>query len=287
MAKVKKPNSIGGPFAWRTIEMLKSPAMRIISLSARRALDRIEIELATHGGKDNGELPVTKSNFEDYGIQHNAIAPALRELEAVGFIKVTTRGRAGNGAYHHPNLFRLTYRPTGTAAPTDDWRAITSIDDAVAAVRASRKSPGPPKKPRYRKPAPGKRSPAAETAIPAVPKTGSGNKHFPVPETGTAPVPETGTGTSTGNRYTGTQITGTGNRYTYLDNLSSRPGQAGSGDGQGSSQQAPEPADDEVVLPGCWNGKNFGTSGAAKGSPPAAAGARVIVFPASLGSCRQ
>jgi hypothetical protein len=45
-------------FSWRTIRMLRSPAYRILSLSARRCLDRIEIELARHGGQDNGNLPV-------------------------------------------------------------------------------------------------------------------------------------------------------------------------------------------------------------------------------------
>jgi hypothetical protein len=65
--KRKKPNSIGGQFAPRLIEMLESPAYRALSLSARRALERIEIELAQHGGKDNGSLPVTYDDFQRYG----------------------------------------------------------------------------------------------------------------------------------------------------------------------------------------------------------------------------
>ena len=41
---------ISGQFAWRLIEMLLSPAWRVLNLSERRALDRIEIELAAHAG---------------------------------------------------------------------------------------------------------------------------------------------------------------------------------------------------------------------------------------------
>ena len=67
--KRKKPNSIGGQFAPRLIEMLESPAYRALSLSARRVLERIEIELAQHGGQDNGGLPVTYDDFERYGIR--------------------------------------------------------------------------------------------------------------------------------------------------------------------------------------------------------------------------
>ena len=48
--KREKQNSIGGQFAPRLIEMLESPAYRALSLSGRRVLERIEIELAQHGG---------------------------------------------------------------------------------------------------------------------------------------------------------------------------------------------------------------------------------------------
>ena len=64
------------------IEMLESPAYRALSLSAHRVMARIEIELAHHGGNDNGHLPVTKQNFVDYGVHHDGVAPAIRELEA-------------------------------------------------------------------------------------------------------------------------------------------------------------------------------------------------------------
>ena len=64
--------------------MLESPTFRELSLSARRVLDRLEIELAHHGGMDNGRLPVTYDDFQRYGIDRNAIAPAILELIAPG-----------------------------------------------------------------------------------------------------------------------------------------------------------------------------------------------------------
>ena len=51
MKKGKGPQ-ITGAFAPRTIAMLGSPAMRVLGIAPRRILDRIEIELGRHGGKD-------------------------------------------------------------------------------------------------------------------------------------------------------------------------------------------------------------------------------------------
>ena len=39
---------ISGQWSWRTIEMMESPAFRVLSHSAHRILDRLEIELAHH-----------------------------------------------------------------------------------------------------------------------------------------------------------------------------------------------------------------------------------------------
>src|SRR5215210_2323525 len=103
-------NSILGQFAPRTIEMLESAAYRVLTLSAHRVLARLEIELAHHGGNDNGKLPCTFADFEAYGIDRHAIAPALREVVVLGFVEVTERGSAGNREFRSPSLYRLTYR---------------------------------------------------------------------------------------------------------------------------------------------------------------------------------
>jgi hypothetical protein len=131
--------SIGGQFAPHTIAMLRSPAWRALSLSARRVLDRIEIELADHGGTDNGKLPVTYENFVRYGIERHAIRPAIREVIALGFIEITEAGRAGNAEWRKPNLFRLTYRNT-KYAPTNEWEKITE-EQAELIARTARIAP--------------------------------------------------------------------------------------------------------------------------------------------------
>jgi hypothetical protein len=139
----RRRNQISGTFSARLIEMLESFAYRVLSLSARRVLDRIEIEHAHHGGADNGELPVTFEHFEEYGMDRHAIAPALRELEALGFIEVTERGCAGNAESRHASLYRLTYRASEgiLSDGSHEWRRIATIDEARKIADTARKTP--------------------------------------------------------------------------------------------------------------------------------------------------
>ena len=134
----RRRNKIGGQFAWRLTVMLESPAYRVLSLSAHRVLDRLEIELGHHGGNDNGALPVTYTDFEQFGIHRHAIAPAIREVVALGFVEITEKGKAGNAEFRAPNKFRLTYRHTDKTDPTDDWRKIQTADDALMIANAAR-----------------------------------------------------------------------------------------------------------------------------------------------------
>ncbi len=78
------------PFSWRSIEMQRSPAYRALSLSARKVLDRLEIEFAQHGNNplENGSLPCTYEHFKEYGIGENQVGPAIKEVVALGFIRV-------------------------------------------------------------------------------------------------------------------------------------------------------------------------------------------------------
>jgi hypothetical protein len=125
-----------GPFSYRPVAMMDSPAYRALSLSGHRVLSRIEIEHARHGGKDNGKLPVTFEQFEECTDRHS-ISPAQREVEALGFVKIK-RGKAGNGDWRRPSLFCLTYRPCRGAEPTDDWRHIKTDADAQRIARKAR-----------------------------------------------------------------------------------------------------------------------------------------------------
>jgi hypothetical protein len=137
----KRRNRISGQFSPRLIEMLDSPAYRTLSLSEHRVISRIEIELASHGGNDNGRLPVTKQDFLDYGVSHDQVAPAIREAEALGFIRVMERGRGGNAEHRRPNLFRLTFaqdRDSHREPPTHDWRRIKTFEEALEIAQTAR-----------------------------------------------------------------------------------------------------------------------------------------------------
>ena len=138
---MKRRNSISGQFAARLIEMLESPAYRVLSQSGHMVLARIEIELASHGGNDNGRLPVTTENFVQYGMHRTSVAPALREAEALGFIRITERGHGGNAEYRSPNRFYLTYalaRDSRSHPPTHEWRRNKTLQEANEIARTAR-----------------------------------------------------------------------------------------------------------------------------------------------------
>jgi hypothetical protein len=138
---MRRRNSINGQFAARRIEMLESPAYRVLSRSGHMVIARIEIELAHHGGNDNGRLPVTTENFVQYGMHRTSVAPAIREAEALGFIQITERGHGGNAEYRSPNRFYLTYAHTNDSKrrpPTDEWRRIKTLQEANQIARSAR-----------------------------------------------------------------------------------------------------------------------------------------------------
>ena len=54
------------------------------------------VALCPVAARASGKLPITFEQFEEYGMDRDAIAPALRELEALGLIEITERGCAGN-----------------------------------------------------------------------------------------------------------------------------------------------------------------------------------------------
>ncbi|RWL45282.1 MAG: hypothetical protein EOR60_15160 [Mesorhizobium sp.] len=136
----KRKTVIGGQFAWQLVEMKESPAWRVLSQSGHRVIDRLEIEIGRHGGNDNGKLPTTYDQFEQYGIHRHAIGPAIREVVALGFVEITVEGRAGNAEWRRPNLFRLTYRHTDLTNPTDEWRKIETIEEAEQIAAAARRA---------------------------------------------------------------------------------------------------------------------------------------------------
>ena len=147
----RRRTTIDQQFIAYTVPMLQSPAFRLLSLSARRLLNRIELEHAHHGGMDNGKLPVTYDDFVAYGIHRHSVAPAIRECEALGFIEITERGHAGNADFRSCHKFRLTYIYAGPT-PTNEWQRIKTDEEAATIAKAAR---APIKRPRKnRKPVP-------------------------------------------------------------------------------------------------------------------------------------
>jgi hypothetical protein len=124
-SKPPKPGTIIGQFIAHRVAMLESDAWARLPLAARRMLDRLEIEHAHHGGKENGNLICTYRDFEMFGIRRPSIAPAIRLLEEVALVEVTHKGRGGNADFRDPSRYRLTYLPTGKRAPTDEWENYT------------------------------------------------------------------------------------------------------------------------------------------------------------------
>jgi hypothetical protein len=136
---------IPAPFCWRSLEMMQSFAYRVLSLSARRTMDRLEIEFEfkKRNPQANGFLRCTYNDFVEYGVERNAIAPAVRELVALGFVEVTRKGSAGNAEHRQPTLFLLTYRHAGSDYMLKDgWRRIKSFKEAEAVAKAARAKRG-------------------------------------------------------------------------------------------------------------------------------------------------
>jgi hypothetical protein len=188
MSTKRKNNIHAQQWYWHGREMLESPAWCELSLSARRFLDRLHLEFMAHAGKNNGRLPITYDQLVEYGLHRHAIAPAIRELEALGFIEITQRGKASAGEHRHPNYFRLTDRPTKAEPATDDWKRIKTAEIARTIARAARQASAKPSKRPHQKSFSQCRKPSLEP----VTETITGTAKFPVMETiTTSPVMET------------------------------------------------------------------------------------------------
>jgi hypothetical protein len=136
----RRPATIGGQFVPRLIEMIESPAFRALSLSGHRVLARLEIEHGHHGGLENGRLAVTYADFERYGMERKSIAPALREVQALGFVRITERGRPSRSDFgRRPNYFELTYiHGNHGEDPTHEWKRHKTLDEAIQVAQQAR-----------------------------------------------------------------------------------------------------------------------------------------------------
>ena len=146
MAKTKRRSLVAGQWVSRPRQLVDSPVMAVLSQSGFRALNRIESEQLAHGGAENGKLPVTYADFERCGIHKDAVAPALRELEALGLIETTRKGYGGGSAeIRAPSWYRLTYITAWNAGRADEtgtheYLKFKNREQAEAAAKAARKA---------------------------------------------------------------------------------------------------------------------------------------------------
>jgi hypothetical protein len=125
--------------------MLRSPALQALSGSARSVIDRLCLEHLAQGRADNGALMVTHRQFVAFGLSKNAVAPAIREAVALGWISVVKQGIGGNANESRESIFRLTWLPTADAEATNEWMKFKSQAEANTASTAARSA----KDPRY------------------------------------------------------------------------------------------------------------------------------------------
>lgn len=126
----------GAPWIWLLQEMMESPSWRAMRLAARKVLDRLMIEHQAHAGRENGSLITTYSDFASFGVRRPSIAPAIDELEALGFIDVVHRGGSAYADFRNPSHYALAWidRKDGTP-PTNRWKTFETVADARSAVR--------------------------------------------------------------------------------------------------------------------------------------------------------
>ena len=143
-----RKNPISEQWAARSIEMLESPAYRVLSLSAHRALSRIEVEFAHHAGNDNGKLPVTFDDFAEYGVRRHSIEPATRRTGSARLHRDhRTRQMARAAEYRRSNLFLLMSRPKQKGIEVANrWRQFKTIEEARSALAAALPSASKKKK---------------------------------------------------------------------------------------------------------------------------------------------
>jgi hypothetical protein len=125
-------NRIAGTFTAIPTEVMESPAWWVLSLVARRVLDRLCLELGYNAGRNSAKLCVTYQDFVDYGITNrHCITAAVRELVALGFVRITRVGRAGNAEFRLATCYRLTFVNNTDGEPlTNEWKRIQTLAEA-------------------------------------------------------------------------------------------------------------------------------------------------------------
>lgn len=137
VARLNRPPE-GEGFVWLTSRIMQSSAFRAMSLNARKLVDRVQVEHMAHGGTRNGDLIVTYTDLVEWGIRRNSIPPTIAEVVALGILEHRP-GRASHIAGRgHPQVFRISWLPTGDEPPSTKWCAFETIEQAEQVAKTAR-----------------------------------------------------------------------------------------------------------------------------------------------------
>ena len=118
----------GESWYWVTVTIAGSITFRALGIHARRILDYLLLEHASHAGLENGNLGAAYSSLAKFGVTEDDIPKGLAELMATGFIRCEHRAhRVAAGG--DPSRYAITWFPTrvGTKAEapaTHDWKRV-------------------------------------------------------------------------------------------------------------------------------------------------------------------
>ena len=102
---------------------------------------RIRVELANHGGKDNGKLPVTFLDFEKYGVAPPCNRASNTRSRGPRVDTRHTIRPCRTGDYRAPNMFALTHMTVNEMKATNNWDKIETMVEAQIIAKAARKTP--------------------------------------------------------------------------------------------------------------------------------------------------
>ncbi|KAK3673072.1 hypothetical protein LTR37_021571 [Vermiconidia calcicola] len=125
-------------FVCEPMSLLQSPGYRALNFPALRILAFLKLEHLRHGGAENGLLQAPYRQLELLGISSRNVHPALRMLEVMGFIRLTSDGTRLGG---RPNAatYALTWLPTCDGRPpTEDYKRISGAH--IKAYKAEKKA---------------------------------------------------------------------------------------------------------------------------------------------------
>lgn len=126
----RKANAPSDDFMFIDLALLQSPPWQVAPPEVKLVVLRLVQEHHEHGGNENGDLIVTYDQFEAYGISRRRIKWAIDAAKALGFIK-HQRG-AAYGEISRASRYLLTFRPSAVddGLPTNEWKAIRSLQEA-------------------------------------------------------------------------------------------------------------------------------------------------------------